>query len=61
MEFVQHPGFDLTMMASQKLPNYFVGVYAYLRVLHLGLFEISLCSFICLAITLDEFLRVHQP
>ena len=33
---------------------------AYLRVLHLGLFEVSLCSLICLAITVDWFLRDHH-
>ena len=33
---------------------------AYLRALHLGLFEVSLRLLICLAISLDDFLRVHQ-
>ncbi len=67
------------MMASQKLPNCFVGVCAYLRcilrhcgvlyvrlipqdlrALHLGLFEVSLRSLICLAISFDDFLWDHQ-
>ena len=33
---------------------------AFLRALHLGLFEVLLRSLICLAITLDDFLRVHH-
>ena len=72
---------------AKKLPNYFVGVYAYLRcilrqygvpyvrlipqnseshmlaylrALHLRLFEVLLRSLICLTINLNDFLQVHQ-
>jgi hypothetical protein len=41
-----------SIMASKKLPNYFVGVYAYLRALHLGL---SKSHFVRLSRSLTSF------